>query len=208
MATILALAASLGACGGDDKDSDGSSGASGLDGTWVEACGTDGSPANDESQYDTATLVFAGTKATKTTITYSDKKCQTKSHSGRIIATIVDSGKAVSKPDGALSLDTKLDEMYVTPLTDDLVATLNGTLPGGKPFCGGGFVKDVEKQIVYDACDADDRAGSPDTVDYGIYKIDGTTLYDGDSGDPGDADDGSTPDKRPTAFAARTYSRQ
>ena len=108
-------------------------------------------------------------------------------------------GSSVASPVGAKELDVTPLKLAVNLKTDDMVATFNG-VAGNTPVCGGGFVKNTDKDLSATDCANDENFSKLFEPLYTIYKIEGLRLYIGICGDAGSADDCSTAGKRATTL--------
>ena len=183
-------------CGKSESSDGGSS--SGLDGTWVSSCESDGQSGSTKT-----TSLIAGTSLTATTVNYSDAACTTATNSSIFSATLT-LGGAVSTPAGAKEFSSKVTKISVTLKDDSTLAFYNGEL-GTSAICGGGFVKDVAKELNATNCKDDVLYGALFDEVFTIYKVDGNKLYQGQCGDDGTATDCSAATKRPTSLE-QTYS--
>ena len=174
-----------------------------LEGTWNTACGLS-DPGS--TSYDVITESYTGTAFKGLQQSYSDAACTTKTFSLRATGTFT-SGTAVTTPTGAKTLDIKPTGVYFTLNSATYVDQFNGTAEGSTKICGGGWVINQEKQVTDVLCkDSADFATIEDT-NFGIYKITGSQLTEGESGDKGTATDASSAAKRPAAFSARSATK-
>ena len=158
-------------------------------GTWKATCVT----VSSDTPYGSMTeTIAANNTATMTSIAYSAAGCADSLKNFTVGLTVSwTKGAAVTGVDGAYNLDSTYSKVEFTIHTDALVSQFNTA-----GACGGGWTKDVAKEITATAASC---TGFPKSGDknYDIYKVDGTKLYFGDSSG---GKDGSTADKRPTAL--------
>jgi hypothetical protein len=129
---------------------------------------------------------------------YSDNACATATFTFRAVATYT-GGTSVDSPAGAKQIDVSVTKLVFNVKTDDFVAAFNGThAGGGTAICGGGFVKDTDKELSASNCANDAVYKSFFGTQYSIYKIDGSKMYDGDCEG---ANDCTTAAKRSTTLS-------
>lgn len=169
-----------------------------LEGNWALPCGTFGSAANPQS-YTTGTKTFKGTRITVFYTTYEDEDCTRKLTSFRTEGSFK-LGKA--EADGTMPLDVTPSKSFWTAHSKDTLDNYNA-----EKVCGGGFVLDQEKFLEKAVCGSSDAFKKTFTTSYGLVRIDGDQLFEGDVGPAGAADDGTGPDRRPTRVRARAMFR-
>ena len=178
------------ACGSSDANSSGGSSVSEVDGTWLQACEADDGTSNKGSN------VFGGGRSSITQTYYSDANCTTEAWSIVMTSTYT-LGAAVTIPAGAKEVNSTVSKAVVTMKDQNYVDLFNGQIQGAPATCGGGFVKDVPKELNATTCASDANFKKLFTDTFGIYKIDGTKLYSGNCGDSGTDTDCTSATKRP-----------
>jgi len=164
-----------------------------LEGTWTDTC----TASSDASSYSKSTTVITGTTSTTTSNIYTDAACTTVRDTVVSIATF-SLGAAVSAPSGAKEYNSKISKILWTVKNDQAASYTT---------CGGGFTKNVAKELNATNCadDADLKSSFIDNCD--VYKLDGTKLYFGKMGDAGTATDGTTAAKRPTTLETTAWTK-
>ncbi len=169
-----------------------------LEGNWALPCGTFGSSANPQA-FTTGTKTFTGNQVSVSYTTYDDDNCTVK------LSTFRTEGKfklEKNGSDGTHFLDVTPIMTFWTPHTADKADENNA-----ERICGGGFVQNQEKLLVKDDCgDAPAFKKSFSTL-YGIVRVDGDQLFEGDVGPAGAADDGTSATRRPTRVRSRAMFR-
>ncbi|NBQ52403.1 MAG: hypothetical protein EBU49_02315 [Proteobacteria bacterium] len=166
-----------------------------LDGTWVEACSADSDGGGGSSK---SSVTYSGGDVTGITPNYGDPSCTTETYTIKFVATYK-GGSSVVSPAGAKELDVTPVKLVLNVKTDDLVEAFNG-VAGNTPLCGGGFVKNTDKDLSATDCANDVDLKKVFEPVYSIYKIEGSKRYGGLCGDAGSADDCTTPAKRATTL--------
>lgn len=111
------------------------------------------------------------------------------------------SGGSDSAVTGAKKLDVVRTVGSVTPKTDNGVSLANQL-----QLCEGvTFAKDTAVDSIGKKC-FDEPAIEKGSIEYTIYKIDGTKLYLGDDEDA--TNDGSTEAKRTSKLETKTFTKQ
>jgi hypothetical protein len=198
----LPIAAMLSCGAQEDKAADATK--SEFEGTWTTKCGTD--EDGDNPVYDTDSTTYSGKTMTGVSQSYSDKDCTTKSIGIRGTATF-ESGEAVTKPEGAKTLDTTLTTVFVTVSQAELVAYFNLDSETSKMLCGGGWVIDKEKELTAELCKGSEGFEDMFKQSFSIYKVDASGLWIGKTGEKDSASDGSTAAKRATEFGKRASTK-
>ena len=178
-------------------------GALSLTGTWMSQC----EEADEEgSSWSKTTAVFSGSSVVNTVKYYSDANCTTETSILAYTASIV-IGSAMSSPSGAYALQSTISTIMATYKTDEGVQSANEGVPefGITPQCGGGFTKDVARELNASNCAEDTFFSSAFTPSYNIIKADGDKLY---YGELTEENDGSAIDKRPTTLMTSYLSKQ
>ncbi len=189
-----------------DQDSADASGASNeLDGTWKQSCGPGFDKDGKVKEYNTSELTYSGKSVNNITKIYSDNECKYIELSFEVTGSH-ESGKVLGAPQGAKSSDLKLIKMQIALYSAEAVNGYNDK-QGGTAVCGGGWVIGQWRTISKSTCQNFDELYGAQFAStyYDIYKIQDGLLYDGDTGK--DNDVGSTPEKRPKTFDARTWKR-
>ena len=193
---VAAITALTFGCGSSSSNEKGST--SELDGTWVTACRPDWDRNSNKT-----TIEFGSGQFTFTAHGYPfDDYCVTETEAFTISRPFA-TGAAVTTPAGAKEFTfSPATKVTITVKTDGFVSAYNG-MQGDPATCGGGFVKNVAKEVNAAACgveyaDVFDTANS-----YSIYKIVGTKLFTGDCGEAGTATDCTSAAKRPTTLSTK-----
>jgi hypothetical protein len=195
-ALILVIAFS---CGKESKK-DAATTVSDADGNWVSTCEADSSSGSTKS-----TFVVGAGAMTLTTSNYSDAACATATNLS-VMSGVFTVGSAVSSPAGAKEVNSSVTKITVTISDDNTLAYYNGTM-GTPAVCGGGFVKNVAKELNSTSCKNDTLYGSFFADSFSIYKVDGAKLYQGECGESGSATDCSAATKRPTSLETTFYTK-
>ena len=188
---VAAITALTFGCGSSSSNEKGST--SELDGTWVGACSADEGTSSD------ATDVFGSGQLSRTSKGYSDASCVTQTGAMTVSFPFA-TGAAVTTPAGAKEITfSPTTKVTITLKTDLVVSEWNGT--ASEPaVCGGGFVKNVTKEVNATACGVE-WAFLFDTANfYDIYKIVDAKLFTGDCGEDGTATDCTSAAKRATTL--------
>lgn len=189
----VAISSVVSACG--KNDSSALDAMADLDGTWVEACSADSDGGGGSSK---SSVTYSGGDAIGIFLNYGDPSCTTETYTIKVIGTYK-GGSSVVSPAGAKELDVTLVKAVVNVKTDDLVEAFNG-VAGNTPLCGGGFLKNTDKDLSATDCANDVDLKKVFEPSYSIYKIEGSKRYGGLCGDAGSADDCSTAGKRATTL--------
>ena len=139
-----------------------------LQGTWNSSC-TSGSP------YQTETLQVVGFDLTLDSITFDDSSCSSARYSvRRNYSNLVGGSSPLILPNGSVgyTMNSRLKEFSVTPLTSEARETMNNTL-----YCGISSWQDNQSSNV-----AGRNCGSGtnpvlDTLVRDMYSLAGTSLY-------------------------------
>ncbi len=189
-------------CGKEEEESEDD--ADVLTGTWSMTCGT--SDTGENKSYDTLTKTFKSGTMTIGYVEFSDATCTTKTQTVAATATYT-IGEAVTAPAGATAAESTVQTFSLTLHTAEDVADANGA-DGAAAVCGGGFVLNTAKTLTKEACASTDGYNTIYDTNFGVFKIDGNNLYEGDPGADGSATDGTTAAKRPTALETRASVKQ
>ena len=139
-----------------------------LQGTWNSSC-TSGSP------YQTATLQVVGFDLTLDSITFDDSSCSSARYSvRRNYSNLVGGSSPLILPNGSVgyTMNSRLKEFSVTPLTSEARETMNNTI-----YCGISSWNDNQSSNV-----AGRNCGSGtnpvlNTLVKDMYSLAGTSLY-------------------------------
>ena len=139
-----------------------------LQGTWNSSC-TSGSP------YQTETLQVVGFDLTLDSITFDDSSCSSARYSvRRNYSNLVGGSSPLILPNGSVgyTMNSRLKEFSVTPLTSEARETMNNTI-----YCGISSWADNQSSNV-----AGRNCGSGtnpvlDTLVRDMYSLAGTSLY-------------------------------
>ena len=139
-----------------------------LQGTWNSSC-TSGSP------YQTATLQVVGFDLTLDSITFDDSSCSSARYSvRRNYSNLVGGSSPLILPNGSVgyTMNSRLKEFSVTPLTSEARETMNNTI-----YCGISSWQDNQSSNV-----AGRNCGSGtnpvlNTLVRDMYSLAGTSLY-------------------------------
>ena len=139
-----------------------------LQGTWNSSC-TSGSP------YQTETLQVVGFELTLDSITFDDSSCSSARYSvRRNYSNLVGGSSPLILPNGSVgyTMNSRLKEFSVTPLTSEARETMNNTI-----YCGISSWQDNQSSSV-----AGRNCGSGanpvlNTLVRDMYSLAGTSLY-------------------------------
>ena len=139
-----------------------------LQGTWNSSC-TSGSP------YQTETLQVVGFDLTLDSITFDDSSCSSARYSvRRNYSNLVGGSSPLILPNGSVgyTMNSRLKEFSVTPLTSEARETMNNTI-----YCGISSWQDNQSSNV-----AGRNCGSGanpvlNTLVRDMYSLAGTSLY-------------------------------
>ena len=139
-----------------------------LQGTWNSSC-TSGSP------YQTETLQVVGFDLTLDSITFDDSSCSSARYSvRRNYSNLVGGSSPLILPNGSVgyTMNSRLKEFSVTPLTSEARETMNNTI-----YCGISSWQDNQSSNV-----AGRNCGSGtnpvlNTLVKDMYSLAGTSLY-------------------------------
>jgi hypothetical protein len=188
-------------CGKKDKTSS-TRNSSQLEGRWTRACGTDPEVTEEAKQYDSTIIVFKDSSFSATIDLFSDSSCKTKLYSTTTKGSFIIGGDLLS-PTGAKAIDYTPTESIFTLYEESYVQQFNGEVEDSSKVCGGGWVLGQSKTLTNALCknglfsDIDDK-------NYDLFKIDGKSLFEGDSSGSEETD-GSSAAKRPKILATRPY---
>ncbi len=189
----VAIFSVVSACG--KNDSSALDAMADLDGTWDRTCSADSDGSGESSRTSTT---YSGGDVTFIFHQFADPACTTDMYTFKLVSTY-GGGSSVASAVGAKELDVTPLKLVFNLKTDDMVAAFNG-VAGNTPVCGGGFVKNTDKDLSATDCANDANFSKLLKPLYTIYKIEGLRLYGGLCGDAGSADDCSTPGKRATTL--------
>lgn len=190
MKVLLALPFLIFAIGCSEKESSGNAAGGSstvLEGTWSTGC----IPTNGISSKRVITV--KGNSISQTLSGYSDAACASDPVQARQEATF-SLGAAATAPAGANKIDIATSKEFLTPKSDIYVNSLN-TSPGFGNYGKSDWALNVEVEITGKK---DDGSAEPETTEYNIYSVSGTTLC---LGQTSDSNDGKTDAKRPTTLA-------
>jgi hypothetical protein len=186
----IAVAGLFFGCGKKD-DSEDSSDATVLEGTWSKACyAFDADNDGTDDAGFKISVTFTGHKYTRSFEEHKNDTC-TSLYSSDIETGTFSIGNAVAGDQGATELDLVPVTNTMTPETADAASSFNDD----KQCAKADWVVATAKDVKGLTCD-DDKVGEPG---YEIFKIDGKTLMMGD----GETGDGSTAAKRPTGIDSK-----
>lgn len=166
---FVALTGCEGSGGGSDGGTGGTGGnATGGGGTnSTSLTGTYESPCkqNADGNFEIETLTFDTTGLNSKVATYADNNCQTKA----LELVTKFSISAGTEANGIFPVDMTLNDILYTPLTADVAKNMND-----KSACGStNWSNGTSKSVLGSTC-FQQKAG---VKYYGIYSLDGTTLY-------------------------------
>jgi hypothetical protein len=182
-------------CKGNDSgsgsgSSNNSEDAVALAGSWSTSCLQDASRPNS---YVKDIRTFDGLSFMTAFTTYSDNACtqpiMIQEQAGTFAIGAVANNDDASVNGDARQLDITINAIFVTLATDSQVKTYND-----RQICGGGWTKNVKRQITKSECNPDSSNNSDVDLIYDIFIVKGTSLYFGRKA-AGTA--GSSPETRP-----------
>jgi hypothetical protein len=178
-----------------------------LDGTWISMCRTQTDQLGS-SFFERQTLVFAGTKMTSALRSYSDQNCQTELNTKPILGSVstFSIGDFVVGAAGAKKFNRQTETLTITLTTDDYVALYNGNA-STSAYCGGGFVKNVPKELTANSCASNAAARAEFDMEYDIFKVADGLLYFGYMTAAGTATDGRSETARPVALDPSVFTK-
>jgi hypothetical protein len=178
-----------------------------LDGTWISMCRAQTDQLGS-SFFERQTLVFSGGKMTSALRSYSDQNCQTELNTKPILGSVstFSIGDFVVGAAGAKKFNRQTETLTITLTTDDYVSLYNGnaTTPA---YCGGGFVKNVPKELTANSCASNAAARAEFDVEYDIFKVADGLLYFGFMTATGTATDGRSENARPAALDPSVFTK-
>lgn len=178
-----------------------------LDGTWISTCRTKTDQLGS-SFFERQILVFSGSKMTSALRSYSDQNCQTELKTKPILASVSNfaTGDFVVGAAGAKKFNRQTETLTITLTTDDYVSLYNGsaTTPA---YCGGGFVKDMPKELTANSCASNAAARAEFDMEYDIFKVADGLLYFGFMTATGTATDGRSETARPVALDPSVFTK-
>ena len=178
-----------------------------LEGTWISTCRTQTDQLGS-SFFERQTLVFSGSKMTSALRSYSDQNCQTELKTKPVLASVSNfaTGDFVVGAAGAKKFNRQTETLTITLTTDDYVSLYNGnaTTPA---YCGGGFVKNVPKELTANSCASNAAARSEFDMEYDIFKVADGLLYFGYMTAAGTATDGRSENARPVALDPSVFTK-
>ncbi|MEN9809207.1 MAG: hypothetical protein RLZZ488_774 [Pseudomonadota bacterium] len=190
MKILLALPVLIFANGCSVKESSDSSAGSSttvLEGTWSTGCVSADGPSSKR------VITVKGNTISQTFNGFSDASCASDLVQARQEATFT-LGAAATAPAGAAKIDIANSKEFLTPKSDVYVNSLN-TSPGFGNYGKSDWALNVEVEITGKK---DDGSAEPETTEFNIYSVSGTTLC---LGKTSDTNDGKSDAKRPTTLA-------
>ena len=178
-----------------------------LDGTWISTCRAQTDQLGS-SFFERQTLVFSGGKMTSALRSYSDQNCQTELNTKPILGSVstFSTGDFVVGAAGAKKFNRQTETLTITLTTDDYVSLYNGnaTTPA---YCGGGFVRNVPKELTANSCASNAAARAEFDMEYDIFKVADGLLYFGFMTAAGTATDGRSENTRPVALDPSVFTK-
>ncbi len=192
---LPALMLFVNGCGVKSDDNDAS--APDLDGSWETACFV-ASGSGATTVFAKATMIITGSAQTETIASFSDAGCAAEVGLHLDSAQTFTIGDSVAAPAGAKAIDIVMTKATMIPM-DDAIATKFNT---ASTCAFKDWVKGTAKDVT--SCKRANGKAMFGSY-YGVVKTDGVTWTDGDSDE---TNDGSTPEKRPTALASGHFTKK